>query len=131
MTTIATTPARNFERALVWELIASSGSSSAVHGLRVAVAGEFLLMQELSRNERPRWTVEQHANREVAVERALAVTRYTEDTYGATLVADPTEVILHDSELRAMKPGEPIPASLRARFYTALQRRRHSADASR
>ena len=121
---------KEFKKALCWQL--STDGRGGIIGHRIAVASRYVLMQEMPvGNERPRWHIEGCIDERVATERAISVTKYLEDTMGAKLIVEPTEVILHDAEVLALRDQGPIPPSLRARVFTSLQRKRQGADGPR
>lgn len=116
--------ARNsdMKKAVCWEMVATT---KGVEGFRVIVAGQFLLTQTLEvGNERPRWVIEDAGSPAQATQRAVAVTDFVEKEYSAKLAVDPTEVVVHDAELKSLRAGGKIPSALRARVFTAHHRQR-------
>ena len=114
--------ARNtdMKKAVCWEM---SASEKGVEGFRVIVAGHYLLTQTLSvGNERPLWAVEDCGSAPQASQRAVSVTEFVEKEYSAKLIVNPSEVVIHDAELAALRQGGKIPSALRARVFTAFHR---------
>jgi hypothetical protein len=112
--------ATDMKKAVCWEMKAST---RGMVGFRVIVADRYVLTQTLEEgNERPRWTIEEVATTAAASQRAVSVTDYMEREYHATLIVPPTEVVVHDAEIRALVNGGKIPSALRARAFTAFHR---------
>ena len=119
------TQRKAMKKAMCWEMTCTRGG---LDGLRVIVAEKYVLTQTLeASNKRPQWAVEETANPAEAAGRALATTTFVENEYGGTLVVEPSEVVVHDSELAALSVGGKIPSALRARCFTTLQRKRATA----
>ena len=108
-------------KAVCWEL---ASRHATMLGMRVLLAGEFVGYQELSAdNQRPRWKFAGYHNSTEASEAAVRLTEQFEQEWNAILIIPPGEVILHPSEMLAMRHAAPISPSLRARIFTSLQRR--------
>ena len=111
------------DKAICWELSVGSNCAPA-SGYRFAVVGPYLLAQPLLRtNQRPVWTVTVLGDPQQAAERALLWTEYLEKEYGAALVVQPGEIIVHEAEKEVLAQGRIQPA-LRARIFTSCSRRR-------
>lgn len=109
-------------KAICWEMTANS---RGIEGFRVLVADRFVCTQYLEQgNERPRWTIEEAADQGAALARAQSVTDHLDLEYGAVLSVEPSEIVLHNSEVRALRPDGKIPPALRARAYTTYHRKR-------
>ena len=109
-------------RAICWEMTANS---RGIEGFRVLVADRYVCTQFLEQgNDRPRWSIEETSDMGAAMARAQAVTDHLDSEYGAVLSVEPSEIVLHDSEVRALRPDGRIPPALRARAYTTFHRLR-------
>lgn len=108
-------------KAVCWEL---TTQHSAVNGLRIVLAGEFVGQQTMtSENQRPRWSFAQYGSVAEAADASVRITQAFESDWTATLIVPPGEVMMHPSEFDVIRAGKAIAPSMRARIYTSLMRR--------